>query len=59
MTRSADPGSDRVMLSVLDEVKDVAQRHLVVERVLDFFAFQRGRGNKFVLTSRIVGYREV
>jgi formylglycine-generating enzyme required for sulfatase activity len=52
-------GGVLLLLDGLDEVKDLAQRHLVVQRVVDFFAFHRRRGNKFVLTSRIVGYREV
>jgi len=47
------------LLDGLDEVRDLAQRHLVVNRVVDFFTEQRQKGNKFILTSRIVGYREV
>lgn len=43
----------------LDEVKDPAHRHLLVERVKDFYSFHKRTGNKLVLTSRIVGYREV
>jgi len=52
-------GGAVVMLDGLDEVKDPNLRHLVVERVVDFYTFHRRQGNKFVLTSRIVGYREV
>jgi formylglycine-generating enzyme required for sulfatase activity len=37
----------------------LGQRQLVVNRLVDFFTFQRRQGNKFILTSRIVGYREV
>ncbi len=48
-----------LLLDGLDEVKDAAQRLLVVRRVMDFYAYQQQDGNKFVLTSRIVGYREV
>jgi predicted NACHT family NTPase len=47
------------MLDGLDEVQQLAQRTLVVQRVEEFFDFQRKRGNKFILTSRIVGYRSV
>ena len=47
------------LLDGLDEVRDLAQRHFVVDRVVDFFTEQRQKGNKFILTSRIVGYREV
>jgi len=52
-------GQALILLDGLDEVKDPAQRHTVVERVVDFYTFHRRAGNKFVLTSRIVGYREV
>ena len=52
-------GGALLLLDGLDEVKDLAQRLPVVERVVDFITFQRQKGNKFVLTSRIVGYREV
>jgi formylglycine-generating enzyme required for sulfatase activity len=52
-------GGALLLLDGLDEVRDLSQRHLVVQRVLDFFSFHRRQGNKFILTSRIVGYREV
>ena len=52
-------GGAVVLLDGLDEVKDLGLRHLVVERVVDFYTFHRRQGNKFVLTSRVVGYREV
>jgi formylglycine-generating enzyme required for sulfatase activity len=52
-------GGTLLLLDGLDEVRNLAQRHLVVSRVMDFFIFHRGQGNKFILTSRIVGYREV
>jgi formylglycine-generating enzyme required for sulfatase activity len=59
-------GDALLLMDGLDEVRDIAQRHLVVDRVLDFFAFHRtvsehaaARRNKFVLTARIVGYRDV
>ena len=52
-------GRALVMLDGLDEVQATAQRSLVVERVETFFDYQRKLGNKFIITSRIVGYREV
>ena len=52
-------GKALILLDGLDEVKDVRLRHTVVERVTDFYAFHRRPGNKFVLTSRVVGYRTV
>ncbi|MFO1432778.1 MAG: SUMF1/EgtB/PvdO family nonheme iron enzyme [Candidatus Competibacteraceae bacterium] len=48
-----------VLLDGLDEVQDTQLRQLVVERVVDFYTLHRQGGNKFVLTSRIIGYREV
>ncbi len=54
-----DKGQALLLLDGLDEVKDAGQRRRVVERVVQFFSFWQQRGNKFVLTSRIVGYREV
>ncbi|NOZ28400.1 MAG: NACHT domain-containing protein [Chloroflexi bacterium] len=59
LAEALDQGGALILLDGLDEVRDLGQRHLVVARVVDFFTQQRRRGNKFVLTSRIVGYREV
>ena len=53
-----DEGRALLLLDGLDEVKKVGQRHLVVELVENFYAHYRAKGNKFVLTSRIVGYSE-
>ena len=52
-------GKALILLDGLDEVKDLRLRNIVVERVTDFYTFQRRAGNKFVLTSRIIGYRLV
>lgn len=52
-------GRALILLDGLDEVRDVNLRNTVVERVTDFYAFHRRPGNKFVLTSRVVGYRAV
>ncbi len=52
-------GGALLLLDGLDEVKDLGQRHLVAQRVQDFYASHRRAGNKFVLTCRIVGYPEV
>ena len=52
-------GGALLLLDGLDEVRDLRYRCIVVNRVVDFFNFHRQRGNKFVITSRIVGYREV
>jgi formylglycine-generating enzyme required for sulfatase activity len=48
-----------VLLDGLDEVRDPRQRNLVVSRVTDFYTFHRSAGNKLILSSRVVGYREV
>jgi|CXWL01.1.fsa_nt_gi formylglycine-generating enzyme required for sulfatase activity len=59
LDEALDRGRALVLLDGLDEVKDLATRHTVAARVLDFYTVHRAAGNKFVLTSRIVGYREV
>lgn len=60
--RALKQGSALLLLDGLDEVRDAGRRHLVVDRVRDFYSRHRKAGtggNRFVLTSRIVGYREV
>jgi len=52
-------GRALILLDGLDEIRDLNMRNTVVERVVDFFAFHRRQGNKFVLTSRVVGYRAI
>lgn len=52
-------GEALILLDGLDEVKDLGLRHTVVDRVLNYYNLHRKAGNKFVLTSRVVGYREV
>jgi hypothetical protein len=47
-----------VLLDGLDEVRLAQRRQQVVDQVEDFITWHRGRGNRFVLTSRIIGYRE-
>lgn len=59
LTDALERGSALVLLDGLDEVQDDRLRHLVVERVVDFFTLRRKAGNKFVITSRIIGYQEV
>lgn len=62
LARALREGSALLLLDGLDEVRDAGRRHLVVDRVRDFYSRHRqaGKGgNRFVLTSRIVGYREV
>jgi formylglycine-generating enzyme required for sulfatase activity len=54
-----EQGGALVLLDGLDEVREPSLRHTVVQRVLDFYSFHRRAGNRFALTSRIVGYREV
>src|SRR5436305_6685041 len=62
LEKALQEGSALLLLDGLDEVRDAGRRHLVVDRVRDFYSRHRkaGKGgNRFVLTSRIVGYREV
>lgn len=61
LMKALENGKALLLLDGLDEVKDPALRNTVAERVADFYSAQRQkkRGNKFVLTSRIIGYRTV
>lgn len=53
-------GGVLLLLDGLDEVRDQGLRNTVIERVFrDLFSEWHSAGNKLVLTSRIVGYREV
>ena len=54
-----EQGIALLLLDGLDEVNDERLRHLLVQRILTFFTFQRQNGNKFVFTSRAAGYRDV
>lgn len=59
LSKALHTGRALILLDGLDEVRDVNLRNTVVERVVDFYAFHRRAGNKFILTSRVVGYRAV
>ncbi|MCP4658393.1 MAG: SUMF1/EgtB/PvdO family nonheme iron enzyme [bacterium] len=52
-------GRALLLLDGLDEVRDPGLRQTVIRRVVDFFSFHRQAGNRFVMTSRIVGYKDV
>lgn len=52
-------GGALILLDGLDEVKQEQQRQQVINNVLEFYEEHRQQGNKFVLTSRLVGYAEV
>jgi energy-coupling factor transporter ATP-binding protein EcfA2 len=56
--QALDAGQALIMLDGLDEVQTPAQRALLVDQVEAFFSYQSQRGNKFIVTSRIVGYRD-
>jgi predicted NACHT family NTPase len=59
LRQALQSGGALLLLDGLDEVRATEQRSLVVDRVVDFYTTHRRQGNKFVLTSRIVGYTEV
>lgn len=59
LSEALKTGRALILLDGLDEVRDLNMRNTVIERVMDFYAFHRRQGNKFVLTSRVVGYRAV
>ena len=52
-------GKVLVLLDGLDEVKEQSQRLTVVNRVQHFICQCREQGNRVIMTSRIIGYREV
>ena len=52
-------GGALFLLDGLDEIQEATLRQEVVSRVNRFFTHQKEQGNQFVLSSRIVGYRQV
>ncbi|MBK8901094.1 MAG: SUMF1/EgtB/PvdO family nonheme iron enzyme [Anaerolineaceae bacterium] len=52
-------GKALLLLDGLDEVADPTLRHLLSNRLNDFFTIQQQLGNKFVITSRPAGYEAV
>ena len=59
LKHALDRGAALILLDGLDEVNDERVRRQVVDRVVELFCNQRRKGNRFVMTSRIVGYRDV
>lgn len=59
LRQALDNGNAVIMLDGLDEVSNLMLRQIVIERIIDFYTFHRATGNKFIITSRIYGYREV
>ena len=59
LTEALNQGGALFLLDGLDEVQSLAQRALVADRVVAFCTFHQASGNKFILTSRIVGYMDV
>jgi formylglycine-generating enzyme required for sulfatase activity len=57
LSAELEQGRALLLLDGLDEVSDEALRTTLVRRLEHFVAHHRRKGNKFVLTSRIVGYR--
>lgn len=51
-------GKGLLLLDGLDEVRDLQMRFYVVSQIADFFAIHKQVGNKLVVTSRLLGYRE-
>lgn len=50
-------GTALVLLDGLDEVRETTLRHKVVNRVENFYSLYQRKGSKFVVTSRVVGYK--
>ncbi|HEX3128648.1 MAG TPA: SUMF1/EgtB/PvdO family nonheme iron enzyme [Thermoanaerobaculia bacterium] len=62
LSAALEEGRALLLFDGLDEVREETRRKRVVDRVKDFYCRYRhsgNGGNRFVLTSRIVGYREV
>ncbi|WNG47276.1 NACHT domain-containing protein [Archangium minus] len=57
--RALEEGRALVLLDGLDEVLELTTRRRVAQQVSDLLQKWEGRGNRFVLTSRFIGYREV
>lgn len=51
-------GNALILWDGLDEVADPIDRRRVVDRVRKFFHWNQREGNRFVITSRIIGYEE-
>ncbi|ODS40667.1 hypothetical protein BEH94_00475 [Candidatus Altiarchaeales archaeon WOR_SM1_SCG] len=56
-SRLIKSGNCLILFDGLDEVTELSQRKLVAERV-EFFINKHSDNNSFIVTSRIVGYRE-
>lgn len=50
-------GNCLILLDGLDEIVNADERRSVVRRVEEFVERHEGRGNRFVITSRVAGYR--
>ncbi len=59
LAQTFERGGVLLLLDGLDEIREQEQRLRVVEQVSELYLRHREAGNKLVLTSRIVGYREV
>ncbi|MFE8598888.1 NACHT domain-containing protein [Archangium violaceum] len=57
--RALEEGRALVLLDGLDEVLELATRRFVAQQVSGLLRQWEGRGNRFVITSRFIGYREV
>ncbi len=51
-------GKALILLDGLDEARDARLRNQAVQNIVDFIALNKGNGNKFLITSRLVGYRQ-
>ncbi|KPA18848.1 histidine kinase [Candidatus Magnetomorum sp. HK-1] len=59
LKQAMENGSVLYLLDGLDEVQSIGDRIKVVDRMLAFFRFHQDKKNKIIMTSRIVGYRDV
>ena len=57
--QAMETGTVLYLLDGLDEVQSQKDRRKVVDRMLAFYRFHKDKHNKIIMTSRIVGYRDV
>lgn len=59
LANALDEGRATILLDGLDEVKEEHERGRVAEQVERFWNHHRNKGNRLVITSRIIGYKRL
>ena len=53
-----ETGEALILFDGLDEIVEIGRRREVARHIMDFYDSFQGTGNRFVITSRIVGYED-